>query len=294
MIGTVVALVASLTPVGKLEEMVNIGTLTAFLLVSISIPVLRKSRPDLAALVQGAWLAVGCPGCPPAICLFLMINLTVETWLRFVVWMILGFVVYFIYGYRQQPGRHGARESRRRTTRAEPVPSASLRWTHGATAGAQSITTRSPDSTKRRPGRARAVDAGAGARRIPRRRQRRGARGPAPRRPVRRRRSWPPSTSTSFTTTAPGGPPMSFVRDHYESYDAPRLVVRLLRDTGGTSYLLLHGPGAGHPVGGLRARRPRGRRTVRRRPGGRHGRRADGRAAHPPRSPSPSTPTTSS
>src|SRR4051794_34154333 len=37
-------------------------------------------------------------------------------------------------------------------------------------------------------------------------------------------------------------PPMSFVRDHYDSYDAPRLVVRLLTDTGGTPYLLLHGP----------------------------------------------------
>ena len=37
-------------------------------------------------------------------------------------------------------------------------------------------------------------------------------------------------------------PAMSFVRDHYESYDAPRLVVRLLHDSGGTPYLLLHGP----------------------------------------------------
>ena len=37
-------------------------------------------------------------------------------------------------------------------------------------------------------------------------------------------------------------PPMSFVRDHYASYDSPRLVVRLVRDTGGTPYLLLHGP----------------------------------------------------
>lgn len=37
-------------------------------------------------------------------------------------------------------------------------------------------------------------------------------------------------------------PAISFVRDHYEQYDAPRLVVRLLRDTGGTPYLLLHGP----------------------------------------------------
>jgi basic amino acid/polyamine antiporter, APA family len=99
MIGTVVALVASLTPVGKLEEMVNIGTLTAFLLVSISIPVLRKSRPDL----HRSFKVPGSPWVPwlsAAICLFLMINLTVETWLRFVVWMILGFVVYFTYGYR--------------------------------------------------------------------------------------------------------------------------------------------------------------------------------------------------
>jgi predicted ATP-grasp superfamily ATP-dependent carboligase len=37
-------------------------------------------------------------------------------------------------------------------------------------------------------------------------------------------------------------PAMSFVRDHYESYDAPRLAVRLLHDSGGTPYLLLHGP----------------------------------------------------
>jgi predicted ATP-grasp superfamily ATP-dependent carboligase len=37
-------------------------------------------------------------------------------------------------------------------------------------------------------------------------------------------------------------PPMSFIRDHYAAYDAPRLVVRLLEDTGGTPYLLLHGP----------------------------------------------------
>ena len=42
-----VALVASLTPIGKLEEMVNIGTLAAFTLVSIAVPILRKSRPDL-------------------------------------------------------------------------------------------------------------------------------------------------------------------------------------------------------------------------------------------------------
>ena len=46
-IGAAVAVVASLTPIGKLEEMVNIGTLTAFALVSLAVPILRKNRPDL-------------------------------------------------------------------------------------------------------------------------------------------------------------------------------------------------------------------------------------------------------
>jgi APA family basic amino acid/polyamine antiporter len=95
-IGVVVAFVSSLTPVGRLEEMVNIGTLTAFFLVSIAIPLLRKQRPDLprSFKVPGSpWL----PWLSAAICLFLMINLTVETWLRFLIWMALGFIIYFVY-----------------------------------------------------------------------------------------------------------------------------------------------------------------------------------------------------
>ena len=46
-VGAVVALVAALTPVGKLEFMINIGTLSAFFLVSVAVPVLRRRRPDL-------------------------------------------------------------------------------------------------------------------------------------------------------------------------------------------------------------------------------------------------------
>lgn len=97
-IGVLVALVASLTPVGKLEEMVNIGTLSAFALVSIAVPILRKNRPDLKRSFQvplSPWL----PWLAAAICIYLMLNLTVETWLRFLIWMALGFVVYFAYGY---------------------------------------------------------------------------------------------------------------------------------------------------------------------------------------------------
>ncbi|UMG92294.1 PAC2 family protein [Nocardioides sp. TF02-7] len=76
-------------------------------------------------------------------------------------------------------------------------------------------------------------------------------------------------------------PPMSFVRDHYEAYDAPRLVVRLLRDVGGTPYLLLHGPEPDIRWEGFCPRRQGGRRPLRRHPARRHGRGADGRAAHP-------------
>jgi basic amino acid/polyamine antiporter, APA family len=98
-VGVVVAFVASLTPVGKLEEMVNIGTLTAFFLVSIAIPILRKNRPDLERSFKVP-LSPFLPWLSAAICLFLMINLTTETWLRFLVWMAVGFAIYFVYGYK--------------------------------------------------------------------------------------------------------------------------------------------------------------------------------------------------
>lgn len=96
-IGAVVALTASLTPIGRLEEMVNIGTLTAFFLVSIAIPVLRNKRPDLHRAFRVPW-SPWLPWLSALICLFLMLNLTVETWLRFLVWMLLGFAIYFLYG----------------------------------------------------------------------------------------------------------------------------------------------------------------------------------------------------
>ena len=98
-IGALVAVVASLTPIGKLEEMVNIGTLTAFALVSLAVPILRKRRPDLERSFKvpfNPWL----PILAAVVCVYLAMNLSLETWLRFVVWMVLGFVIYFAYGYR--------------------------------------------------------------------------------------------------------------------------------------------------------------------------------------------------
>jgi APA family basic amino acid/polyamine antiporter len=99
-VGTIVALTAALTPVGKLEYMINIGTLTAFFLVSLAVPVLRRRRPDF----DRPFKVPGNPVVPwlsAAICAYLMLTLPLETWIRFAIWMVLGFVIYFVYGYKR-------------------------------------------------------------------------------------------------------------------------------------------------------------------------------------------------
>ncbi len=98
-VGLLVAVAASVFPIDKLEEMVNIGTLFAFVLVSAGVIVLRRTRPDLergfrAPLVP--WL----PAAAIVACVWLMLNLTALTWIRFLIWMAIGVVVYFLYGRR--------------------------------------------------------------------------------------------------------------------------------------------------------------------------------------------------
>ncbi|MDT4988276.1 MAG: basic amino acid/polyamine antiporter, family [Micromonosporaceae bacterium] len=97
--GVVVALLSTFVPLTELAELVNIGTLFAFVLVAVGVLVLRRTRPDLPR-------AFRCPGVPviPVLAvltsLYLMLNLPAATWIRFVVWMAIGFVVYFAYGAR--------------------------------------------------------------------------------------------------------------------------------------------------------------------------------------------------
>ncbi len=99
-ITALVALVASLTPIGKLEEMVNIGTLSAFALVSLAVPVLRRTRPDLPRSFRVPFSPI-LPIVSALVCGYLMLNLSVETWLRFLIWMAIGLVLYAAYGYRR-------------------------------------------------------------------------------------------------------------------------------------------------------------------------------------------------
>ncbi|TFB86416.1 amino acid permease [Cryobacterium algoricola] len=97
--GTAVALIAGLTNVGVLEEMINIGTLSAFVLVSIAVVVLRKKRPDLKRAFKVP-LSPYLPILSAVLCFWLMLNLTTLTWVRFAVWLAIGLAVYFAYGRR--------------------------------------------------------------------------------------------------------------------------------------------------------------------------------------------------
>ena len=98
-VAVLTAVAAAVFPIGKLEEMVNVGTLFAFILVSAGVVVLRRSRPDLQRGFRVPWVPL-LPFASIAACAWLMLNLTGLTWLRFGIWMAIGVVVYLAYGRR--------------------------------------------------------------------------------------------------------------------------------------------------------------------------------------------------
>jgi APA family basic amino acid/polyamine antiporter len=106
--GLVVAAIATFVPLSTLTDMVNIGTLFAFVLVSLGVLVLRRTRPDLPRAFRTPWVPV-VPVLAVLSCLFLMLNLGTLTWWRFVIRMAIGLVVYFSYGYRQSRLARGRR-----------------------------------------------------------------------------------------------------------------------------------------------------------------------------------------
>jgi APA family basic amino acid/polyamine antiporter len=98
-VGAMIAVAATAFPMSKLEEMVNVGTLFAFVLVSAGVIVLRRTRPDLDRGFKAPFVPA-LPILSIAACLWLMLNLTALTWVRFVVWMVFGIAFYAFYGYR--------------------------------------------------------------------------------------------------------------------------------------------------------------------------------------------------
>jgi APA family basic amino acid/polyamine antiporter len=114
-IGVIVAILAGFLPLSALAEMVNIGTLFAFVLVSIAVLLLRRTRPDLPRAFRVKALPVVSTLAVIA-CVILMLFLEVATWLRFIVWMAVGFAIYF--GYSRTHSRLARREREEATSDA--------------------------------------------------------------------------------------------------------------------------------------------------------------------------------
>jgi basic amino acid/polyamine antiporter, APA family len=98
--GLVVAVAAGFTPIAVLGQMVSIGTLLAFVIVSLGILVLRRTQPDLPRPFRTPWVPV-VPIASAVVATLLMLSLPSQTWLRLVVWMAIGVVLYFAYGARR-------------------------------------------------------------------------------------------------------------------------------------------------------------------------------------------------
>ncbi len=94
--GILIAAIAGFTPIGDVAELVNIGTLAAFVLVCAGVVSLRRTRPDLKRPFLTPWSPV-IPILGILFCAYLMVSLPLITWLRFVIWLAVGLVIYFGY-----------------------------------------------------------------------------------------------------------------------------------------------------------------------------------------------------
>ena len=95
--GLACACISALVPLGTLAHLVNIGTLAAFVLVSISVLILRKTQPNVSRAFRVPWVPL-VPILAVFFCGYLMISLPAITWKMFAIWLVIGVAVYALYG----------------------------------------------------------------------------------------------------------------------------------------------------------------------------------------------------
>jgi basic amino acid/polyamine antiporter, APA family len=107
----VAALVAGVFPIDLLDQLVSIGTLLAFVIVCLGVMVLRYTRPNIPRPFRTPLVPI-VPALGILICGFMMYGLPHDTWIRLIVWMAIGLIIYFAYSVRhsrirQDPGLAG-------------------------------------------------------------------------------------------------------------------------------------------------------------------------------------------
>jgi len=107
-VGLGAALFGSLVPIGSLGQMVSIGTLLAFVIVCAAVWLLRVKRPDLQRPFRTPWVPF-VPIMGMLVSLGLMAALNGVTWVRLIVWLVIGLTIYFTYSVRHSKVRNGAK-----------------------------------------------------------------------------------------------------------------------------------------------------------------------------------------
>jgi len=100
--GLAVGIPAGIWDIGTLAELSNIGTLFAFVIVSVGVIVLRRRNPDRPRPFRVPFSPVT-PVLSVVCCAGLMLGLPLETWIRFFVWLVVGLFVYFCYSRKRSP-----------------------------------------------------------------------------------------------------------------------------------------------------------------------------------------------
>jgi basic amino acid/polyamine antiporter, APA family len=103
--GCVALILGGILPISILGELVSIGTLLAFTIVCVAIIFLRKSKPDIPRPFKTPLVPL-IPLLGAGFCLLQMFSLPWETWLRLIIWMAIGFIIYFTYGVRKSKLRN--------------------------------------------------------------------------------------------------------------------------------------------------------------------------------------------
>ncbi len=105
--GVIVAVPSAFANINEMVELTNIGTLFAFFLVALGIIILRRTDPDRPRPFRTPLVPLF-PLLAMALCVWLMINLPLRTWVLFGVWLLVGLAIYFLYGFRHSRLNTGA------------------------------------------------------------------------------------------------------------------------------------------------------------------------------------------
>ena len=109
LLGTFIALFAGFVPIAVVGEMTSIGTLLAFVMVCLGVLILRRTDPDAPRPFRTPWVPV-VPILGIVVCLVMMVSLPLDTWLRLLVWLAIGLVIYYGYGKKHSKLRQAQQQ----------------------------------------------------------------------------------------------------------------------------------------------------------------------------------------